>query len=55
MRFNEKEGKYYNEDEFLKTKDQKKEKKLKKFKKLEKEEKTKKQKEQENELLYYPN
>ena len=57
MRFNEKDGRYYNEDDFIKPKNREDERKrmIKELKKREREEKRKKQKEEENELLFYPN
>lgn len=53
LRFNEKDGRYYNEDDFLKPKNSNEERKLmiKELKKREREEKKKKRKEEENELL----
>ena len=57
LRFNEKEGRYCNEDDFLKPKNKNEERKrmIKELKKREREEKRKKQKEEENDLLLYPN
>ena len=56
LRFNEKDGRYYNEDDFLRPKNKEEERKrmIKELKKREREEKRKKQKEEENELLYFP-
>ena len=53
LRFNEKDGRYYNENDFLKPKISKEErlKMIKELRKREREEKRKKQKEEENELL----
>ena len=53
LRFNEKDGRYYNENDFLKPKNSKEErlKMIKELRKREREEKRKKQKEEENELL----
>ena len=53
LRFNEKDGRYYNENDFLKPKNSNEERKLmiKELKKREREETKKKQKEEENELL----
>ena len=57
LRFNEKDGRYYNEDDFLrpKNKDEERKRMIKELKKREREEKRKKQKEEENELLFFPN
>ena len=57
LRFNERDGRYYNEDDFLrpKNKDEERKRMIKELKKREREEKRKKQKEEENELLFFPN
>ena len=56
LRFNEKEGRYCNEDDFLKpiNKNEERKRMIKELKKREREEKRKKQKEEENDLLLYP-
>ena len=57
LRFNERDGRYYNEDDILRSKNKEEERKrmIKELKKREREEKRKKQKEEENELLIFPN
>ena len=57
LRFNERDGRYYNEDDFLRPRNKEEERKrmIKELKKREREEKRKKQKEEENELLFFPN
>ena len=57
LRFNERDGRYYNEDDFLRPRNKEEERKrmIKELKKREREEKRKKQKEEEKELLFLPN
>ena len=57
LRFNERDGRYYNEDDFLRPRNKEEERKrmIKELRKREREEKRKKQKEEENELLFFPN